>query len=125
VEVEREAADERAGIGFGVGREVVLFEFGLDEGINRGTCWRCLDGLPGPVLEAFIGQRGLVRSVFGPRSTGLDPGLDGFDLRWRQRAALGRHALFLVRVGDALEEGRLVDFTHHDGRTVMTSFEGE
>ena len=111
-DIEREAADERAGIGLGGGGEPGGLELGEDEGV---------DGVLGPT-RLVDGRRDRDGREEGPvrlpRGALLDPSLDLRHLRGLQRLVrLGRgHDLVFVLGDDALEKRALVGLSFDDGR---------
>ncbi len=112
-EVQREAADERAPVGFGRGFEAFAFERGEDKVIDR---------IRGPAGFVDLGGGGAggrdkrpVRFVDGALG---DPGADGFDLEGRE-FVVGvdrRHPLFGVGGGEAVHDLAAGRVAGDDGR---------
>ena len=123
VQVEGEAADQGGGIRFGGRGELLLGEFGRDEGIDGVACGvriRLRNGRFGERLErpelGLVAARGWgVR----PQRALFDPGADLGDLRGRQRRIAHRHLGF--NAGDHAQQQALVGLARHDGGSVQAA----
>ncbi len=117
-EVEGGPADQVMLAGLANGMEAFLFQPGKDEPINFGASpasvfdggrGLILKGLEGPEVPAFRGDGVLTVGLgenggaFRPDSSGLDPGLESFDIGGLELAAL-RHAKIGVRFFEAGDE---------------------